>query len=576
MSILRWKDYPKPRLRMNQGKWVVEVSYPASIRHMFGNGKGRSKKLTTGTTDKAKADQLVMEIGHSIYKLFDEKQIEYANSNKNTVDDFALEAIHEVVELFNYTDVNSTIPVLNEDTDYDVLFSMKKDIESHYQMAQNNMPEETPDLDLMVAKSIRINELMNSDEVSVEDINKIFAEIKGAMSHNSIVSFKQHSALIRHNSSIVQSYWQDLLTAAALKQGKTPPIFDELGSDSFDLSKVSTVWGEAIIPTKAVGLLGSNAKPISRQRRNKINSTKNILAFMDEYYAMLDMRYNKVDTKNKIKKGLRKFVKFMGDLPLQEVEPLTVYTFMDMQQKEKPTISARVIKDNNWACGVFFKFCIQKGHTKYNPFANIDLTRRGVSAENHLSYSLDDLHIIFNHNWMPQERLLLQILVTTGMRLTEVGNLTWERFHENFDGIQGLRCFSLIDTKEESVSVKNIGSKRIVALHNDLPLPQKTTGRLFDYKINADGLSSHDAGRAINPILKILVPHRLKSAHSFRGTLKIMLRNAGVSKEINDFYTGHSQGDVASTSYGGVAVDVRFEAINKVDHPWLRYKSNLD
>ena len=68
MPILQWKDYPKPRLRMNQGKWVVDVSYPASIRHMFGTGKGRSKKLTTGTTDKAQADKREMEIAHKIYR----------------------------------------------------------------------------------------------------------------------------------------------------------------------------------------------------------------------------------------------------------------------------------------------------------------------------------------------------------------------------------------------------------------------------------------------------------------------------------------------------------------------------
>jgi len=86
---------------------------------------------------------------------------------------------------------------------------------------------------------------------------------------------------------------------------------------------------------------------------------------------------------------------------------------------------------------------------------------------------------------------------------------------------------------------------------------------------------SHDAGRAINPTLQKLVPHPRKSAHSFRKTLKQILRNAGVSKEINDFYTGHSQGDVSSSSYGGVAVDVRFAEINKAKHPWLKYTSDV-
>ena len=156
-----------------------------------------------------------------------------------------------------------------------------------------------------------------------------------------------------------------------------------------------------------------------------------------------------------------------------------------------------------------------------------------------------------------------------------MGCLTWERFDDSYDGFQGMRCFSLIDTANEKVRVKNEGSSRIVPLHNDVPLPPKASGRLFSYKINADGLCSHDAGRAINPTLQKLVPHPRKSAHSFRKTLKQILRNAGVSKEINDFYTGHSQGDVSSSSYGGVAVDVRFEEINKAKHPWLKYTGDV-
>ena len=63
-------------------------------------------------------------------------------------------------------------------------------------------------------------------------------------------------------------------------------------------------------------------------------------------------------------------------------------------------------------------------------------------------------------------------------------------------------------------------------------------------------------------------------AHSFRGTLKELLRDEGVSKKISNFYTGHSSGDVAGTSYGGVGVDTRYKEISKERHPWLKYKSN--
>ena len=123
MSILRWKDYPKPRLNMNQGKWVVEVSYPALIRHMFGNGKGRSKKLTTGTTDKAQADQREMEIAHKIYRLFDEAQLEYANRNNKQTDKYAESIIYGLAKAMKYN--RGVVPTLDPSTDYDALKDMK-------------------------------------------------------------------------------------------------------------------------------------------------------------------------------------------------------------------------------------------------------------------------------------------------------------------------------------------------------------------------------------------------------------------------------------------------------------------
>ena len=113
---------------MNQGKWVVDVSYPASIRHMFGNGKGRSKKLTTGTTDKAQAEQREMEIAHKIYRLFDDKQLEYANSNNKKTDEYAKDVIYGLADLFKYN--KGMRPTLVASTDYDELVKMKESFDS--------------------------------------------------------------------------------------------------------------------------------------------------------------------------------------------------------------------------------------------------------------------------------------------------------------------------------------------------------------------------------------------------------------------------------------------------------------
>jgi hypothetical protein len=44
------------------------------------------------------------------------------------------------------------------------------------------------------------------------------------------------------------------------------------------------------------------------------------------------------------------------------------------------------------------------------------------------------------------------------------------------------------------------------------------------------------------------------------------MRDAGVTKEVNDFITGHGQGDVASGYGAGPSLKVRAEAINSVEH----------
>ena len=66
--MIGWKDYPKPNLRFIRNVWVVEVSIPTSIRHLFGNGSGatNNKRKATGTIDKAIAERRVTELTHQI------------------------------------------------------------------------------------------------------------------------------------------------------------------------------------------------------------------------------------------------------------------------------------------------------------------------------------------------------------------------------------------------------------------------------------------------------------------------------------------------------------------------------
>ena len=102
--MIGWKNYPKPNLRFIRNVWVVEVSIPTSIRHLFGNGSGatNNKRKSTGTTDEAIAKRWLTELAHKVYKEFDDKQLEYINSNDKQTDRFAENVINNLAKALAY------------------------------------------------------------------------------------------------------------------------------------------------------------------------------------------------------------------------------------------------------------------------------------------------------------------------------------------------------------------------------------------------------------------------------------------------------------------------------------------
>ena len=71
------------------------------------------------------------------------------------------------------------------------------------------------------------------------------------------------------------------------------------------------------------------------------------------------------------------------------------------------------------------------------------------------------------------------------------------------------------------------------------------------------------------PYIRQVTSNDRKVAHSLRGNFKDLVRDLEVSKEINDFITGHAQGDVAGKYGAGPSLNKRLEVINKIKHPWL-------
>ena len=236
-----------------------------------------------------------------------------------------------------------------------------------------------------------------------------------------------------------------------------------------------------------------------------------------------------------------------------------------LEDNNKQTSRAYLI-DNKWAVSNCLNWAVRKNKIQINPFKGEALdTAVGKKTQHWLPYSKDDLKILFGLDMPKHCRLVMQILLMTGMRPDEAASLTWEQFNNtNY----GFRYFALFDdTSTQDINVKNEQSKRLVPLHPQLVLPPKGEGYLFNFR-EAEGKRVTGMGQELKPFYDV-IGHSRKRSHSFRRTLKIMLRDAGVSKEINDAITGHDVGDTSGKSYGGASLETRFEAISKLDFSFI-------
>jgi integrase len=207
-----------------------------------------------------------------------------------------------------------------------------------------------------------------------------------------------------------------------------------------------------------------------------------------------------------------------------------------------------------------------------HPFHEVKLSEYGFEGKPYLPFTTEELHELFRQEMGIQERLLLTILISTGMRLDEVALMTWERL-TSYDNVW---CFSLVAAGDEEVTVKNKGSMRYIPVPDVVkPLLGKgSKGRLFDYRIDKEGKAQAKASDAIMIIIRKVTDNDRKVGHSLRGNFKDLVRNLQVSKETNDFLTGHAQGDVAGDRYGkGPSMDERLRVINSIKHPWLGIKA---
>ena len=546
--------YPRSRLTLIKGKQYVIVSVPTDLRHLFPNQ--RDKRLSTGTSDLNIAQLRQHELAQQIYDEFDARQNNYSSKEEMATDKFAIDCIIGLATAFKHKD----IPDLKPSTDYEVLKEFKRDCDVYAKQVFNSTSQEEK-IKKIEAMAEFVATAMDDPDTIIERSQEILKQFDNKAFPRKTLGFAG-----KYRQHITYTFWQDLLIASAREQN-----LPEHRVEPYTGPKIDTVLaGDRILPAMSMlgKHLGSNAEPISRPARIEPEGIRTVATVMDEYLKDMLLKQDSLDTQRKLTRWAKQFVNVMGDMELDEIKPKHGYEYIRNVLEEHPDRSNKTLKDYLWGVQNLLKFCVEMGYININPFRDLDLRNYGEKPKETYPYSMEELRTIFTYDWKPQERLLLSILATTGMRPSEAGNMTWERFNDTEH--KGIRFFTTLDTETEQVQVKNLSSKRQVPLHPDLILPEKSTGRLFDYVKDDVGRCSTDINYVVNPILHELVPHPYKSIRSFRRTFKVMMRDLGVNEEVHDAITGHGENKTASRSnYGGGGFKQWFEAIAKLDVSFL-------
>ncbi len=268
-------------------------------------------------------------------------------------------------------------------------------------------------------------------------------------------------------------------------------------------------------------------------------------------------RFTNPKTKSSAETHVKDFIALVGNIDIKEVEKKHGYDFckaLDANGQASKTINTKLSSVR----GLFY-WCEQEGIISATPFNNMKTSNFGRSSEHYKVIPKEITKAFWKDPKVGnQERLMLACLYFTGCRIDEWATATFEMIGTDRQG------FRYLDLRE--ADVKNDNSKRMIPLHPFLDnLLGDGSDRIFDYMIDANGKATNSASKAFMKHLKAHTSDSKHVAHSYRHGLKDMLRDADVSKELNDFITGHSSGDVAGDYGSGPSLEKRYEALTKIE-----------
>lgn len=576
-------DYAKTTLVQRQPNkpYYVQTTIPEELRPLYKGQK--QKRVSTRTADRRKAEMLKHEISSQIYKEFDEKRREPTRQEYQRT----LEKVYAFAILARPLGVVSKFFTVNGDR----WITPENKLYNEFTWKQRKRAEMRNNSRIINFDGLKINTRNSIPEFikfrrSLEILGYTVYGYKKPSPSNTFLEFSGDFAKYVFGygddymrDPLVTSLWNKVFTD--LYNEKNIPITEDdkrewhsirpllqLREEDYryrrDYRKIDKLGRYAIIPEYS-----KKADPFNEEIEQADHTSVRMSDLIDSYIN--SKVWNRLKTKNTAIRHLNQVSEILNNPSLTSISQRDAINtakalIEDSKQKGKP-IKYATLNTHMSNVSVFLRYCVREGYCDSNAFLDLDLKGLGAdeTVNSYVPFTKLELHKLFDLTMPEQDKLLLSILTTTGMRLDEAALLTWDQVQEE----DGIRFLSLHDSADQKVIVKTQGSKRNVPLPDVLALPQKGTGRLFDYKLDADGKAQKEASKKLMKHVRKVTSMRTKTVHSLRGTFKDLLRDADITKELNDFITGHAAGDVAGKYGSGFSLSKRYEAINSIDHPWL-------
>ena len=597
--------YPDCKLvqRAEGVSWYFQCTIPSELRPLF---KGRKQiRATTGTSDRRLAEERRFAVTASIYKKFDDAQQKEKDYDK----DYAKSLIEAVAQVIGIKASGSQPPkdFLIADAEFERLTQeigtpeTDEDAERlegamvALQEAGRRWEQSNPVFSFSQKNSYKqLCDVKRRMDIMVESVFINKHGFKGPFGNDMLAASGTHGdILIRyHEDNFVSDFWQLKIEAAFMQERlvdeerikhneirpvRMSPNYEHVGFKSFEawhadelkaktpedkIQKWHNLAKVSEVPEVRAAGLDVETKASGQGPR------------MDDLIGpYIEARtWGREKTKKGVLRKLETISRLLDNPRPSEISQKSVIEFAEkyiaeVKEKRGQPPAIGLVEAFKSAGSGFMRIMIRKGEADGNPFIGADLKDLGANevVKSYRPFDKSELTDLFALEMPAEDKLLFSILLATGMRLDEAALLNWSQVKTE----DGIRYFSLLDGEDANVIVKNQGSLRNVPIPDVLKLPETGSGRLFSYVVDEDGKANQACSKLLMKHVRKITKMDTKVIHSLRGNLKDLLRDAGVAKELNDFITGQSSGDVAGKYGSGFSLQKRYEAINSVKHPWL-------